>query len=96
MDDATRVAKVYAVYELEHDQTDLVLSNRVFVQRQVFLEVVLRVLEHQVQLLFTGQVDDVHETAWGRSYLTMFGCGLSSFKIEISRIAVEGTPSSSF
>ena len=96
VDDAAGVAEIDAVDQLEHNEADLVLRDRVFVLREVFFEVVLRVLEHQVQLLLAGQVDDVHETAWERPYLTILGCGFNSLRIEISRMAVEGTPSSSF
>jgi hypothetical protein len=63
VDDAARVAEVDAVDQLEHDQPDLVLSDRVLVHRQVFLEVALSELEHQVQLLLAGGVDHVHQTA---------------------------------
>jgi hypothetical protein len=96
VDDAAGVAEVDAVDELEHEEADLLLREGVFVLREVLLEVVLRVLEHEVEFLLGRGVDDVQQAGWGRQYLTMLGCGCSSFRIEISRIAVEGTPSSSF
>ena len=45
---------------------------------------------------FHGQVEDVLETTLDHVYFTILGCGCNSFKMEISRMAVEGTPSSSF
>ena len=96
MDDASGVAEVDAVDQLEHYQSDLLSSDRVPVAREVFLEILLCELEHQVELLLDGQVDHVHEAGSGAGYRTMLGCGCSSLRIEISRMAVEGTPSSSF
>lgn len=92
MDDAPRVAEVDAVDELEHDEPDLLLGDRVLVQGEVFLEVVFGEFKDQMQLLLAGSVDHVHQAEWRREYLTILGCGFSSFKMEISRMAVEGTP----
>lgn len=92
MDDATRVAEINPVDQLEHDEADLLLGDRVLVLREVFLEVVLGKLEDQMQLLLAGGVDHVHQAASQREYLTILGCGFNSFKMEISRMAVEGTP----
>ncbi len=92
MDDASGVAEVDAVDQLEHYESDLLLRYRVLVLREVFLQVVLRELEDQVQLLFTWCIDHVHQTESRDAYLTMLGWGFNSFRMEISRIAVEGTP----
>jgi hypothetical protein len=96
MDDSAGVAKIDAIDELEYEEADLVVGDGRFVHGHIFLEVVLGVFKDQVQLLFRRLVDDIFEAAWGKAYFTMFGCGCSSLRIEISRIAVEGTPSSSF
>ena len=96
MDDPSGVAKVDAIDELEHEQPNLLLRDGIFVLRQVFLEIIVGVFKHQVQLLFTRGVDDVHEAEWCEAYLTILGCGLSSLRMEISLMAVDGTPSSSF
>lgn len=94
MDNASRMAKVDAVDELEHDEAYLVLSDRVLILREIFFKIVLRILKHQMQLLLTGGIDDVHKTESLKEYFTMFGWGFSYLRMEISRIAVEGTPSS--
>ena len=96
MDDAPGVAEVDAVHQLEHDESDLVGSDGSFIGRQVSLQVVFGIFKDQMQFFFHGQVEDVLETALDHVYFTILGCGCNSFKMEISRMAVEGTPSSSF
>lgn len=61
MDDATRVAEIYPIDQLKHYQSDLLLSDRVFVLGEIFLEVVLSKFEDQMEFLFTGSVDHVDE-----------------------------------
>lgn len=73
MDDATRVAEVYPIDQLEHDEADLLLGDRVLVLREVFLEVVFREFKDQMQLLLAGSVDHVHQAEWRRKYLTILG-----------------------
>jgi hypothetical protein len=96
VDDAPGVAEVDAVDQLEHDESDLLLGYGVAVGGQKFFEVLFGVLEDEVQLLFDGEVDHVHQSRSDSVYLTMLGCGWSSLRMDISRMAVEGTPSSSF
>ena len=96
MDDSSGVAEVDAVDELVQNELDLPRSDGGLVGTQVFFEIVLSVFKHQVELLLHREVNDVPETDLGVKYLTMLGWGWSSLRMEISRMAVEGTPSSSF
>lgn len=92
MDDAARVAEINPIDQLEHDEADLLLGDGVLVLGEVFLEVVFGEFKDQMQLLLAGSVDHVHQAVSQRGYLTILGCGFNSFKMEISRMAVEGTP----
>lgn len=62
MDDASGVAEVYAVDELEHDKADLVFGDGGLVGREEAFEVLLGVLEDQMEVLLGGLVDDILET----------------------------------
>lgn len=60
MDDPSWVTEVDAIDELEHDESYLLLSDGVLVLRQVFFEIVLCILKHEVKLFLTGSVDYIH------------------------------------
>ena len=61
MYDPPGVAKIDAIDELEHQQPYLLLGDRILVLGEIFLEVVICVFKHKMQLLLAGRVDDVHE-----------------------------------
>ena len=63
----------------------------------ILLEVVLEVLEHKVKLILGVDHFLQPKQGWAQNftYSTILGC-LMPFRREISRIAVDGTPSSSF
>ncbi len=62
---------------------------------EIFLKVILNIFEDQIETIVC--VDHLFESKGleGYAYSTTLGC-LSPFRSEISRIAVEGTPSTSF
>jgi hypothetical protein len=88
------MAEVDAIDELEHNESDLLLGDCVLVLRLVFLQIVLCVLEDKMQLFLAGRIDYIYQAELRVCYLTILGWGFNSFRIDISRIAVEGTPSS--
>lgn len=96
VDDATGVAVVDAVAELVEEQFDLILTHAGFVFTQPFLEVVIDQFKDEVEFLLGRNVDNFSKTESQTCYWTMLGWGCSSLRMEISRMAVEGTPSSSF
>ena len=61
---------------------------------QVFLEVVVHQFKNQVELLLRRDVDNFSQSILNISYWTMLGWGCNSLSMEISLMAVEGTPSS--
>lgn len=46
MDDPPRVAKIDAIDELEHQQSDLLLGDGILVLGEIFFEVVICVFKH--------------------------------------------------
>jgi hypothetical protein len=62
----------------------------------VLLQVVVDQLEDQIELLLGGDIEHLAEAGWMDGYWTMLGWGCNYLRIDISLIAVEGTPSSSF
>ena len=94
MDDAAGVAVVDAIAELVEEQFDLILAHGGFVLAQPFFEVVVDEFEDKVEFFFCGNVDNFSKTKSKGGYWTMLGWGCNSLRMEISLMAVEGTPSS--
>lgn len=93
VDDPPGVAVVDSVDELEHEHLDLVLGDDLLVLRHVLLQVVVQELEDEMKLLISGYVDHLLQPEFIMDlYFTMLGWGCSYFRIEISLMAVEGTP----
>lgn len=97
VDDSSRMAEVNSVDQLEHKKFDLIAGDVRWVKLEIFFKVIIGELKDQVKLFVIRNVNDVHEAKVRlKGYLTIFGWGWSSFKMEISLMAVDGTPSSSF
>lgn len=62
VDDASGVAVVDAVDELEEEEFDLVGGHGVLVLTQVFLHVIFHDFKDQVEFLLAGDVDDLFES----------------------------------
>lgn len=62
VDDASGVAVVDAVDELEEEELDLVRGHGVLVLTQIFLHVVLHDFKDQVKLLLAGDVNHLFES----------------------------------
>ncbi len=93
VNDSSRMAEINSIDQLEHKKFDLITRDIGWVKFQIFLEVIICELKNQMKLFFIGDVNDIHEAkAKSKGYFTMFGWGWSSFKMEISLIAVDGTP----
>jgi hypothetical protein len=94
VNDTTGMAEVERDYDLMKELLNLVGGEVVFVLIEEGLEIIIYVFEHKVKFFVFGFINNVFETNLKR-YSTMLGC-LSSLRIEISRMAVDGMPSSSF
>ncbi len=75
MDDSPGVAVVESIAELVEEELHLIAAHRLLVLTHVLLQVVVHQLKHKVQLLFSRDVDDFAETAWGMGYWTILGWG---------------------
>ena len=96
MDNSSRVTVVDSIYQLIKEKFDLVRSNGGLVLGKIFFEIIVQKFEDQVEFLLARYIDNLIQTTLYQIYLTILGWGCNSLRIEISRIAVDGTPSSSF
>ena len=54
------MAEIDPVDKLEHYEPYLLLRNGVFIRGQIFFEILLSILKHQMQLFFDWEVNNVY------------------------------------
>ena len=60
MNNSSWVAEIDPVDKLEHYEPYLLLRNGVFIRGQIFFEILLSILKHQMQLFFDWEVNNVY------------------------------------